>query len=86
MGDDRNINTRQLHFVNHEPETGMEETPLQDILENVSESSRRNLETPAMSNRIEPLSSFLRPNDWNEFAGQKSLVGEGAPIRKIIES
>ncbi|MDQ1344218.1 MAG: putative ATPase, partial [Patescibacteria group bacterium] len=35
---------------------------------------------------IEPLSSILRPRSWEEFAGQKHLVGEGAPIRKILES
>jgi hypothetical protein len=34
---DGNINTRQLNFVNHEPETDMEETPLQGILKNVPE-------------------------------------------------
>lgn len=39
-----------------------------------------------MAKEIEPLSSLLRPRNFDEFAGQKHLIGEGAPIRKILES
>jgi putative ATPase len=37
-------------------------------------------------NSLEPLSSALRPEDLSEFAGQKHLVGENGPIRKMLES
>ncbi len=39
---------------------------------------------PAMS--IEPLSSVLRPKNLSEIAGQGHLIGEGAPLRKMLES
>ena len=37
-----------------------------------------------MSNK--PLAERLRPNNLNEYSGQKHLVGEGAILRKMIES
>ena len=33
-----------------------------------------------------PLALLLRPNNLNDFIGQKHLVGENGPIRKFIES
>lgn len=33
-----------------------------------------------------PLAAMIRPKDLDEFVGQKHLVGEGKPIRKLIES
>lgn len=46
----------------------------------------RSLINRRMSKGIEPLSSLLRPRNFDEFAGQKHLIGDGAPIRKILES
>lgn len=40
----------------------------------------------AMFQIIEPLSSLLRPSNFDEYAGQKHLVGPNAPIRRIIDS
>ena len=37
-----------------------------------------------MSN--EPLAAILRPNNLDEFIGQKHLVGEGKPLRLAIEN
>lgn len=34
---------------------------------------------------MEPLASRIRPTTFEEFVGQKHLVGEGKPIRKAIE-
>ena len=35
---------------------------------------------------MEPLAERLRPRSLDEYIGQKHLVGEGAVIRKMIES
>lgn len=35
---------------------------------------------------LEPLSSILRPDDIDNFAGQTALVGEGKPIRSFLDS
>ena len=32
-----------------------------------------------------PLAERMRPRSFDEFAGQRHLVGEGAPLRKILE-
>ncbi|HRX43739.1 MAG TPA: AAA family ATPase, partial [Candidatus Dojkabacteria bacterium] len=34
----------------------------------------------------EPLASKYRPNNLDDFIGQQHLVGEGAILRKMIES
>jgi len=34
----------------------------------------------------QPLASLLRPKNLDEFIGQSHLVGEGKPLRKLIES
>ncbi len=33
-----------------------------------------------------PLPARLRPKDFSEFVGQKHIVGEGKPLRKLVES
>ncbi|MFQ5444717.1 MAG: AAA family ATPase, partial [Nitrospinales bacterium] len=33
-----------------------------------------------------PLADRMRPTDWEDFVGQEHLVGEGRPLRKLIES
>lgn len=38
------------------------------------------------SQNTEPLASRMRPTSLDNFVGQKHLVGEGKPIRKLIES
>ena len=35
---------------------------------------------------ISPLAERLRPNSLSDYIGQKHLVGEGAILRKMIES
>ncbi|MFQ5449640.1 MAG: replication-associated recombination protein A [Nitrospinaceae bacterium] len=40
-------------------------------------------ESPAISSA--PLADRMRPAGWNEFLGQEHLVGEGRPLRKLIE-
>ena len=37
------------------------------------------------SEREEPLASRLRPESLDDFVGQKQLVGEGRPLRRLIE-
>lgn len=46
----------------------------------------RSITNLPMTKEIEPLSSLLRPRSFDEFVGQKHLIGEGAPIRKMLES
>lgn len=33
-----------------------------------------------------PLADRLRPDNWEGFAGQKHLIGEGLPLRELVES
>ncbi len=35
---------------------------------------------------VPPLADRLRPESWERFAGQKHLVGEGLPLRDLVES
>ena len=42
--------------------------------------------TPATFDANAPLAARLRPRDFDEFAGQKHLVGPGAPLRRAAES
>lgn len=42
--------------------------------------------TPATSSAHAPLAARLRPRSFDEFAGQKHLVGDGAPLRSAAES
>jgi len=39
-----------------------------------------------MKNRKVPLAHLMRPKSLDEFIGQEHLVGEGKPLRKMIES
>ncbi len=38
-----------------------------------------------LKNKNTPLAERLRPKDFSDFAGQEHLVGEGAPLRTLIE-
>jgi putative ATPase len=35
--------------------------------------------------KFQPLAERMRPRILDDFAGQKHLIGEGKPIRKMIE-
>lgn len=35
---------------------------------------------------VPPLAEKIRPSGWEEFLGQEHLVGEGKPLRKLIEA
>ena len=44
-------------------------------------------QTTMFDNRTaQPLASRLRPERWEEFVGQKHLIGEGKVLRRLIES
>ena len=44
-------------------------------------------QTTMFDNKAEqPLASRLRPDRWEEFVGQKHLIGEGKVLRRLIES
>ena len=32
-----------------------------------------------------PLAERVRPNSWDEIAGQEHLIGEGKPLRNLVE-
>jgi len=35
---------------------------------------------------VPPLADRLRPESWEKFAGQEHLIGEGLPLRELVES
>ncbi|MBT4898441.1 MAG: replication-associated recombination protein A, partial [Nitrospina sp.] len=35
---------------------------------------------------VAPLADRMRPEGWEKFAGQEHLVGEGLPLRELVES
>ncbi len=39
-----------------------------------------------MQSPVAPLADRMRPEDWKKFAGQGHLVGEGLPLRELVES
>ena len=39
-----------------------------------------------MQSPVAPLADRMRPEDWKKFAGQEHLVGEGLPLRELVES
>ena len=39
-----------------------------------------------MQSPVAPLADRMRPEDWEKFAGQEHLVGEGLPLRELVES
>jgi len=42
-------------------------------------------EGTANDNAHSPLANRMRPTSWDEFLGQEHVVGEGCPLRKLIE-
>ncbi len=53
-----------------------------DLFENVNIKQVNQKE----QQRFQPLAERMRPEILDEFAGQKHLIGEGKPIRKMIEN
>ncbi len=41
---------------------------------------------PEYENPVAPLADRLRPDSWEGFAGQEHLIGEGLPLRDLVES
>ena len=41
---------------------------------------------PDYEKPVSPLADRLRPESWERFAGQEHLIGEGLPLRELVES
>jgi putative ATPase len=41
---------------------------------------------PDYEKPVPPLADRMRPDNWDTFAGQEHLIGEGLPLRKLVES
>jgi putative ATPase len=41
---------------------------------------------PDYETPVQPLADRMRPQSWEGFAGQEHLIGQGLPLRKLVES